>query len=102
MASDDDHTPGHTIAIVLAGGTSSRMGGVDKTRLPVAGTSSLERVLRAAPADHLIVVGPEQQDAADLHARYSAWFVREDPPGSGPLAALARGVEEAQRLLTEG
>lgn len=102
MASDDDHTPGHTIAIVLAGGTSSRMGGVDKTRLPVAGTSSLERVLRAAPADHLIVVGPEQQDAADLQARYSAWFVREDPPGSGPLAALARGVEEAQRLLTEG
>lgn len=102
MASDDDHTPDHTIAIVLAGGTSSRMGGVDKTRLPVAGTSSLERVLRAAPADHLIVVGPEQQDTADLHARYSARFVREDPPGSGPLAALARGVDEAKQLLAGG
>lgn len=102
MASDDDHTPGPTIAIVLAGGASTRMGGVDKTRLPVAGTTSLERVLRAAPADHLIVVGPQQQDAADLQARYGARFVREDPPGSGPLAALARGVEEAQHLLADG
>lgn len=101
MASDDDHITGPTVAIVLAGGGSTRMGGVDKTRLPVAGVTALERVLRAAPADHLIVVGPEQDDAAGLHERHGARFVREDPPGSGPLAALARGVEEAQRLLAE-
>ena len=101
MASDDDHITGPTVAIVLAGGGSTRMGGVDKTRLPVAGATALERVLRTAPADHLIVVGPEQDDAAGLHERHGARFVREDPPASGPLAALARGVEEAQRLLTE-
>ncbi len=101
MASDDDHITGPTVAIVLAGGGSTRMGGVDKTRLPVAGVTALERVLRTAPADHLIVVGPEQDDAAGLHERHGARFVREDPPGSGPLAALARGVEEAQRLLAE-
>lgn len=101
MASDDDHITGPTVAIVLAGGGSTRMGGVDKTRLPVAGATALERVLRTAPADHLIVVGPEQDDAAGLHERHGARFVREDPPASGPLAALARGVEEAQRLLAE-
>ncbi|MCT1777101.1 nitrilase-related carbon-nitrogen hydrolase [Brachybacterium sp. p3-SID957] len=101
MASDDDHITGPTVAIVLAGGGSTRMGGVDKTRLPVAGVAALERVLRSAPADHLIVVGPEQDDAAGLHERHGARFVREEPPGSGPLAALARGVEEAQRLLAE-
>lgn len=106
MASDDDHTPRPsgrasipTVAIVLAGGASRRMGGTDKTRLTVAGSSSLERVLRSAPTDHRIVVGPAQDDAPALSERYGARFVSEDPPRSGPLAALARGVDEAQRLL---
>lgn len=97
MPSDDHDIHDATvpaIAIILAGGASTRMGGTDKTRLQIAGVSSLERVLRAAPADERIVVGPDGQDGAELAARHGARFVLEDPPRSGPLAALARGVQE--------
>jgi CTP:molybdopterin cytidylyltransferase MocA len=54
----------------------------------------LERVLRAAPVGRRIVVGPSGADGGDLAARHGARFVLEDPPRSGPLAALARGVAE--------
>lgn len=84
-----------TLAIVLAGGGSTRLGGRDKTRLPVAGTPSLERVLRVAPAAHLVVVGPEGEDGAGIIERHGCRFVREEPAGSGPLAAVARGLDAA-------
>src|SRR5690625_4704387 len=48
----------------------------------------------APPPDERIVVGPDGQDGAELAARHGARFVLEDPPRSGPLAALARGVQE--------
>ena len=79
-------------AVILAGGASSRLGGTDKTRLPIAGASALERVLRAAPVGRRIVVGPSGEDGDALAERHGARFVLEDPPRSGPLAALARGV----------
>ena len=89
------HEISATVAtIILAGGASSRLGGTDKTRLPIAGASVLERVLRAAPVGRRIVVGPSGEDGDELAARHGARFVLEDPPRSGPLAALARGVEE--------
>ncbi|MFC7456753.1 nitrilase-related carbon-nitrogen hydrolase [Brachybacterium sp. GCM10030267] len=84
-------------SVVLAGGSSSRLGGEDKTRLRIAGAPVLERVLRAAPTGRRVVVGPATDDGADLAGRHGAHFVREDPPGSGPLAALARGVGELTR-----
>ncbi|MEE1651853.1 nitrilase-related carbon-nitrogen hydrolase [Brachybacterium sp. J144] len=86
------HVP--TATVILAGGASARHGGVDKTRAEVGGASTLERVLRAAPVGSRIVVGPEQADGARLAERFGARFVREDPAGSGPLAALARGAAE--------
>src|SRR5690625_7154949 len=98
MPSDDHDIHDATvpaIAIILAGGASTRMGGTDKTRLQIAGVSSLERVLRAAPADERIVVGPDGQDGAELAARHGARFVLEDPPRSGPLAAPARELGRA-------
>lgn len=101
MPSDDHDIHDITvpaIAIILAGGASSRMGGTDKTRLQIGGATTLERVLRAAPAAERIVVGPDGQDGAELAARHGARFVLEDPPRSGPLAALARGVHEADAL----
>lgn len=101
MPSDDHETHDITapaIAIILAGGASSRMGGTDKTRLQIGGATTLERVLRAAPVAERIVVGPDGQDGAELAARHHARFVLEDPPGSGPLAALARGVQEIEEL----
>jgi molybdopterin-guanine dinucleotide biosynthesis protein A len=74
-------------AVILTGGTGSRLGGADKAALEHAGRSLLEGALAAvAAADEIVVVGPEVATSAPVH------FTREDPPGGGPLAALAAGV----------
>lgn len=73
--------------VVLAGGTGRRLGGVDKGALVVAGVPLLDRVLAAtAGARRTVVVG-----ARRATARPVTW-TREDPPGGGPLAALAAGL----------
>lgn len=92
MSSSEHERTATTAAIILAGGAASRMGGQDKTRLPVAGATALERVLRVAPAGRRVVVGPGGTDGDALAERHDARFVLEDPPRSGPLAALERGV----------
>lgn len=73
--------------VLLAGGAATRLGGVDKVALALDGTSSLERLLLACTdANRVIAVGP---------ARYTSlpvtWVV-EDPPLSGPLAAVSAAV----------
>jgi molybdenum cofactor guanylyltransferase len=74
-------------ALVLAGGRSRRMGGGDKTRLPVDGASLLDRVLGALPAgSRVVVVGDERPTSRPV-----TW-VREDPPHTGPAAAVAAGL----------
>lgn len=72
-------------AVVLAGGAARRLGGADKPRLRVGERSMLDRVLDAvADADPRIVVGPGPvRDALG---------VTEEPPGGGPVAALAAGL----------
>ncbi|MDT0329959.1 molybdenum cofactor guanylyltransferase [Nocardiopsis lambiniae] len=76
-------------AVILAGGAGSRMGGVDKPGLAVAGRTLVERVAAAvrahAPDGRIIVVGPERESPPAL-------YVREDPPGSGPVPALRAGL----------
>ncbi|MGP5671336.1 nitrilase-related carbon-nitrogen hydrolase [Brachybacterium alimentarium] len=94
MSSQLHETSATAAAVVLAGGASSRLGGRDKTRVPIAGATTLERVLRTAPVGHRVVVGPDGDDGRELAQRHDARFVLEDPPRSGPLAALARGVAE--------
>lgn len=80
-------------AVVLAGGSARRLGGVDKPALPVGRASLLERVVAAAAgAEALVVVGPSRRLGVDV-----TWC-REDPPGSGPVAALAAALP----LLTAG
>jgi molybdopterin-guanine dinucleotide biosynthesis protein A len=75
-------------AIVLAGGGGRRLGGRDKPALPVGGRPMLARVLDAvAAAAPRVVVGPARDDLpADVVQR------REDPPGGGPVAAVAAGL----------
>lgn len=74
-------------AVVLAGGTSRRLGGRDKTRLTVGGLSLLDRVLTAsAGAAGTVVVGEPRPTCRQVH------WVREDPPGAGPAAALAAAL----------
>jgi len=67
-------------AIVLAGGRASRLGGVDKPRLHLAGRTLLDRTisaLRHAECEPIIVVGPEA--------------------GGGPAAALATALPRVDR-----
>jgi molybdopterin-guanine dinucleotide biosynthesis protein A len=80
-------------AVVLAGGAARRMGGVDKPGLSMAGRTLLERVTDAVRAHNagageegrVIVVGPPRESPRAL-------YVREDPPGSGPVPALRAGL----------
>jgi molybdopterin-guanine dinucleotide biosynthesis protein A len=74
-------------AIVLAGGRASRLGGIGKPQLRVGNRSLLDRAVAAvADAERVVVVGPEQPVAAEVI------FCREQPPGGGPVAAIAAGL----------
>lgn len=75
-------------AVVLAGGAARRLGGADKPGLTVGGRTLLERVLEAcAQARTTVVVGPARP--AVLPRRR---WTREQPPGGGPVAAVAAGL----------
>jgi molybdopterin-guanine dinucleotide biosynthesis protein A len=77
-------------AVVLAGGAARRMGGVAKPLLRVGGRPMLARVLDAtAAARRRIVVGPPELGPA-LPA--GVLRVQEEPPGGGPVAAIAVAV----------
>jgi molybdopterin-guanine dinucleotide biosynthesis protein A len=77
-------------AIVLAGGAGVRMGdpgGTDKAALDVGGMTLLDRVLAAVVgAQRCVVVGPRRPTAR------SVTFTIEEPPGSGPAAAIVHGL----------
>lgn len=77
-------------AIVLAGGRGSRLGGVDKGALVVAGRTLLELALLAcADADRVVVVGPGPLPA---NAPAHVLLTREEPPYAGPAAAVVAGL----------
>ncbi|MFG3099813.1 NTP transferase domain-containing protein [Streptomyces sp. NPDC048182] len=74
-------------AVVLAGGAARRLGGVDKPGLRVGGRALLDRVLAAcAGAGSTVVVADPRPTARPV-----TW-AREEPPGGGPLPALAAGL----------
>jgi molybdopterin-guanine dinucleotide biosynthesis protein A len=76
-------------AIVLAGGTARRLGGVPKHTVEVQGRTLLERTLDAvADAGRIVVVG----DDALKPLVGDAIVVREDPPLSGPAAGIGAGL----------
>lgn len=77
-------------AIVLAGGASRRLGGVDKAMVRIGDRPMLAHVLAAcAGAGRRIVVGPRRPGISAI------WCI-ENPPGGGPVAALAAGVAAAR------
>jgi molybdopterin-guanine dinucleotide biosynthesis protein A len=75
-------------AVILAGGRGERLGGVDKAAIVVDGVTLLDRVVAAAHnATQVICVGPERSTSRPVR------WTRERPPGGGPVAALAAGLE---------
>jgi len=65
------------------------MGGLDKPSLYVGSTTLLDRVLLAVQeARQVVVVGPPRPVAREI-----TW-TREEPAGSGPVAALRAGLEQ--------
>jgi molybdenum cofactor guanylyltransferase len=84
-------------AIVLAGGRAARLGGADKPGLMVGARTLLAAVVSAATeagAGQVVVVGPARPGIAGAGPVGSGRveFVREDPPGTGPVAALRCGL----------
>jgi molybdopterin-guanine dinucleotide biosynthesis protein A len=74
-------------AVVLAGGRAARLGGQPKPQLDVGGRSMLTAVLTALDgAAPRVVVGPPQPVPPGV------LLVREEPPGGGPVPALATGL----------
>jgi molybdopterin-guanine dinucleotide biosynthesis protein A len=80
--------------LLLTGGASRRMGR-DKALLVVDGQSLAERGAR--------LLGQVAAPVVEVGAGHSGLpAVREDPPGSGPLAALGAGGAELRRLGHDG
>ena len=75
-------------AIILTGGTSKRFGS-DKSQAKIQGKSLLEYLSHGL--ENLIIVGPE----TSIPAKY----VREEPIGSGPVAAIAAAMLEVDSDL---
>lgn len=75
-------------AVVLAGGRGSRLGGVAKAQLQRDGVSLFTLALRATTgARNVVVVG-------DVEPAPGYRVTRENPPYTGPVAAIAAGLAE--------
>lgn len=77
----------HTVtmaAIVLTGGLSTRLG-QDKATAVVAGHRMIDRILAQLEGLPVVVVGPDPGIGG-------VTVTREDPPGGGPVAAIAAGL----------
>lgn len=84
-------------AIVLAGASSRRLGGADKAAVDLNGTTLLDRVLAAASdAQRIVVVGPRRPISTQVSGEL-VWTT-EDPPGGGPVAAIAAGLAEVREV----
>lgn len=75
-------------AVILAGGRSSRLGGVPKQSLVYDGATLLQRSLDAAAgAQSIVVVGPDPGPLPE-----GTITCREDPPFAGPASAIGAGL----------
>ncbi|MFG2498422.1 NTP transferase domain-containing protein [Streptomyces sp. NPDC048441] len=86
-APSDDASVAPYDAVVLAGGGARRLGGADKPGVRVGGRALLDRVLGACSGAGVTIVVAAPRPAA----RPVVW-AREEPAGSGPLAALDAGL----------
>jgi len=79
-------------AVVLAGGTAVRMGGVDKASIEIGDVTLLERALAAVmSAVEVVVVGHQVPTTRPV-----TWTL-EDPAGGGPAAGMLAGLDRFLR-----
>jgi len=77
-------------AVVLAGGESRRFGS-DKLEARLGSKRLLERSISELPAGAmLVIVGPVREQL--LATDHPVVYVREEPPGGGPAAAMIAGL----------
>lgn len=75
-------------AVILAGGRARRLGGANKPELRVHGRRLLEHALAAADgARQIVVVAPDSVAVPSTVIR-----TLENPPHSGPVAAIGAGM----------
>jgi molybdenum cofactor guanylyltransferase len=88
-----------TLGLVLAGGLARRMGGGDKARIRIGGTTILERVLeRLAPQCGQIIINANGDPAR--FADTGLTVVADSVPGfAGPLAGILAGLDWAAAHL---
>lgn len=86
-------------ALLVSGGKATRLGGITKTALTVDGVPLIKRALTAvrgvSPHCPAVVVG----DTHGLDDLGHVTHLRENPPFSGPAAAIATGVEHVTTNL---
>ena len=82
--------------IVLCGGRSNRLGGVDKTRESLAGTTVMDHLLDRLLSGWAVVCVGEKRATTR-----SVGWCRESPAGGGPVAGIAAGLDFLGRLDAE-
>jgi molybdopterin-guanine dinucleotide biosynthesis protein A len=76
-------------AMILAGGSARRLDGADKPAVDVDGQTLLDRAVAAAKgAERIVIVGPRR----DSEFADNVEWLQEDPPGGGPVAAIAAAL----------
>jgi len=91
-------------ALVLAGGTASRLGGGDKPLLPLGGATVLDVLLATLRPQATLIAISANGDPARF-ARFGLPVLRDAPGHAGPLAGVAAGLlwaaeNGASELLT--
>ncbi|RUT32617.1 molybdenum cofactor guanylyltransferase [Arsenicitalea aurantiaca] len=83
------------VAVILAGGLGSRLGGVQKATLRIGGQRLLERTHASLAIEvDEVLVASGQFDLRSSFPRLEAIFVKDRPGlGEGPIAGLAATVE---------
>jgi molybdopterin-guanine dinucleotide biosynthesis protein A len=78
-------------AIIVAGASSRRLDGADKAAVDIGGRTLLDTAIAATHgAQRVVVVGPRRDTATEV-----VW-TQEDPPGGGPVAAIAAALPEVR------